>query len=278
MHPPGKAEIVPNHEKDRPFPTNDKDISHARTKMLSEMRDFAEACTAARHSAFQDPRYHTPPRFSGDDIVVTTLGTGSAIPSKYRNVSATHLDIPGTGGVLLDCGEGTLGQLRRRFGPVGLREVYGKLKLIFISHMHADHHLGLQAVLEDRFNVSMRPYGERLTAYQHGFEVPLYIIAPSRIATALKETATWQQPASEEALENVMFLNTARLSARPLYASHDVYGRQHAEAASQDDQVPGSPPADNIPAAAPAQHVAEDILKGARRWPSEDVLGWSPVV
>jgi ribonuclease Z len=69
-------------------------------------------------------------------------------------VSSAHLDIPGVGGVLLDAGEGTLGQLRRRYGPEGLKQIYADLKMIFISHMHADHHLGLHAILEDRFRVS----------------------------------------------------------------------------------------------------------------------------
>jgi ribonuclease Z len=72
-------------------------------------------------------------------------------------VSSTLLDIPGLGGVLLDAGEGTLGQIRRRFGTAGMAEqIYPNLKMIFISHMHADHHLGLRLVLEDRLKVCER--------------------------------------------------------------------------------------------------------------------------
>lgn len=156
MHPAGQAEVVPNHEKDRSMPNNPKAIEAARTAVFlaDDMEPYVKACVKARDAAFRDPRFKAPPTFPGDDIVVTTLGTGSALPSKYRNVSATHLDIPGTGGILLDCGEGTLGQLRRRFGPDGVRKLYSDLKMIFISHMHADHHLGLHAILEDRFKVS----------------------------------------------------------------------------------------------------------------------------
>ena len=50
------------------------------------------------------------------DAEVITLGTGSALPSKYRNVSATLLRVPGYGNYLFDCGENTLGQLFRVFG------------------------------------------------------------------------------------------------------------------------------------------------------------------
>ena len=80
------------------------------------------------------------------DAEVITLGTGSALPSKYRNVSATLLRVPGYGNYLFDCGEGTLGQMKRVFGEE-LPEVLRDLKVIWISHMHADHHLGIASVI-----------------------------------------------------------------------------------------------------------------------------------
>ena len=84
---------------------------------------------------------------SGDAEIIT-LGTGSALPSKYRNVSATLLRVPGRGSYLLDCGENTLGQLRRVYSDEGLKEVLRDLKLIWISHLHADHHLGTVSVIQ----------------------------------------------------------------------------------------------------------------------------------
>ena len=81
------------------------------------------------------------------DAEVITLGTGSALPSKYRNVSATLLRVPGYGSYLFDCGENTLGQLKRVFGSE-LPEVLRDLKAIWISHLHADHHLGTASVIK----------------------------------------------------------------------------------------------------------------------------------
>ena len=75
------------------------------------------------------------------DLSVIPLGTGSSAPGKYRNVSSTLIELPSSN-ILLDCGEGTLGQLFRVFGP-RLEEVLMKIRLIFISHLHADHHLGM---------------------------------------------------------------------------------------------------------------------------------------
>ncbi|MCJ1466390.1 hypothetical protein MMC07_005009 [Pseudocyphellaria aurata] len=82
------------------------------------------------------------------DAEIICLGTGSATPSKYRNVAATLLRVPGAGSYLLDCGENTLGQLKRVFSPAELGEVLHDLKLIWISHLHADHHLGITSVIK----------------------------------------------------------------------------------------------------------------------------------
>jgi ribonuclease Z len=81
------------------------------------------------------------------DAEVVALGTGSAMPSKYRNVSATSIRVPGYGTYLLDCGENTLGQLKRVYGDQ-LPEVLRDLKVIWISHLHADHHLGTVNVVK----------------------------------------------------------------------------------------------------------------------------------
>ena len=82
------------------------------------------------------------------DTEIIFLGTGSALPSKYRNVSGTLLRVPGSGSYLFDCGEGTLGQLSRMYTQDELVEVLQDLKMIWISHLHADHHLGITSVIK----------------------------------------------------------------------------------------------------------------------------------
>ena len=42
--------------------------------------------------------------------------------------------------LLLDVGESTSGQMHRFYGP-NADEVFRKLKAIYISHLHADHHM-----------------------------------------------------------------------------------------------------------------------------------------
>ena len=47
---------------------------------------------------------------------VTFLGTGSSVPSKYRNVTGILVETEPGSYMILDCGEGTLGQLVRLHG------------------------------------------------------------------------------------------------------------------------------------------------------------------
>jgi len=89
----------------------------------------------------------------GPDVEIVTLGTGSALPSKYRNVSATLVRVPGYGNYMLDCGENTLGQLQRVFDPDELRNILKDLRLIWISHLHADHHLGIVSLIKAWYSV-----------------------------------------------------------------------------------------------------------------------------
>ncbi|KAK6125070.1 hypothetical protein DH2020_041186 [Rehmannia glutinosa] len=49
-----------------------------------------------------------------EEVEIVLLGTGSSQPSKYRNVSSIFINLFSKGSLLLDCGEGTLGQLKRR--------------------------------------------------------------------------------------------------------------------------------------------------------------------
>ncbi|KAL3631919.1 tRNAse Z trz4, mitochondrial [Castilleja foliolosa] len=82
-----------------------------------------------------------------EEMEIVLLGTGSSQPSKYRNVSSIFINLFSRGSLLLDCGEGTLGQLKRRFGIQGADEAVRNLRCIWISHIHADHHTGLARIL-----------------------------------------------------------------------------------------------------------------------------------
>jgi ribonuclease Z len=124
------------------------DIEMTRKEMSSEILEEA----ARAHEAISNDQNSIAKWASTvleKDVEITTLGTGSALPSKYRNVSATLLRVPGWGSMLFDCGENTLGQLKRAFTPEEFDELISGLRLVVISHMHADHHLGTVSVIKE---------------------------------------------------------------------------------------------------------------------------------
>uniref|UniRef100_A0A4W6FHS4 Zinc phosphodiesterase ELAC protein 2 n=1 Tax=Lates calcarifer TaxID=8187 RepID=A0A4W6FHS4_LATCA len=106
---------------------------------------------------------------------VVFLGTGSALPMKIRNVSGTLVNISSTQSLLLDCGEGTFGQLCRHYGD-DVDDALSKISTVFISHLHADHHTGLLNLLYQRER-AMTTLGKEFS--------PIYLIAPVQIMTWL---------------------------------------------------------------------------------------------
>ncbi|KAA8540384.1 hypothetical protein F0562_024697 [Nyssa sinensis] len=105
-----------------------------------------------------------------EDMEIVLLGTGSSQPSKYRNVSSIFINLFSRGSLLLDCGEGTLGQLKRRFGVEGADDAVRGLRCIWISHIHADHHTGLARILALRRDLLKRVPHE-----------PLLVIGPRQL-------------------------------------------------------------------------------------------------
>jgi len=91
-----------------------------------------------------------------DSFMVTFLGTGSMYPSKYRNVAGILIHAK-SGFILFDSGEGTVGQLRRRFGKKNSEIILKNLLLIFVSHNHGDHQFGLYQLLQERAKTTNVP-------------------------------------------------------------------------------------------------------------------------
>ena len=107
---------------------------------------------------------------------ITFLGTGSALPSKYRNV-ASALYQQSSYSILLDCGEGTCNQLLRLYPT----SVLYSIKMIVISHSHADHHLCLPLLFDTLAKLKEFDNSNEGEKRLHLDQEPIYLFAPRRV-------------------------------------------------------------------------------------------------
>jgi ribonuclease Z len=156
--------------------------SDKRGEMTKETPRTYEQLTSSAVSSILSQTAASVP-FGATDCTteITLLGTGAACPSKYRNVSAILLRRRTTGfGILMDCGEGTYSQLVRRFGKKDADKIVLSLEIVWLSHIHADHHIGLRRLLERRSELCS---GLNIT------RPPLLVIAPRTMHRVLERYA-----------------------------------------------------------------------------------------
>nr|KAF6455841.1 elaC ribonuclease Z 2 [Rousettus aegyptiacus] len=139
-----------------------------------ELPNFQESVQEYRKTA-QDGPATADKKKQYPEIIF--LGTGSAIPMKIRNVSSTLINISSDKSLLLDCGEGTFGQLCRHYGD-DVDRVLSTLTAVFVSHLHADHHTGLLNILLQR---------ERALASLGKPFHPLLVVAPTQLKPWLQQ-------------------------------------------------------------------------------------------
>ena len=79
--------------------------------------------------------------------------------------------------IMLDCGENSLGQLYKHYGvQVGGRNgdaMLKKVKLVMVSHLHADHHLGVVGLALRRYQVVCASSG-----HEGKSDTKLIVVAP----------------------------------------------------------------------------------------------------
>jgi len=127
-----------------------------RRKSNKKDADGTNATTPANDEFFaKHPGHKVVDDVDENEVVVTFLGTGSAQPAKHRNVTGILLEVEKDGknySALLDSGEGSLGQIYR--SKNGCTKVVDKvlkdMHFAWISHVHADHHVGLPSILSKR--------------------------------------------------------------------------------------------------------------------------------
>jgi ribonuclease Z len=72
---------------------------------------------------------------------IVILGSGGAVPSPQRSLPSVGIRYFGDV-YLFDCGEGTQRQMMIH------RLSYSKVKMIFLTHLHADHYIGIAGLMQ----------------------------------------------------------------------------------------------------------------------------------
>ena len=205
------------------------DVGEVQAEVKREQPEVLEALAAAATPHHDTDVPGCVALGSRSEFEVTFLGTGAAVPSKYRNVTGLYVNLFDRGGLLMDCGkrlarcqhgghvrahgpvvpgippagEGSYGQLKRRFGSVAGDDLLCSLRCIWISHIHADHHVGLPALLAARTRLlgpdcppllvlGPRPLRRALQGYAQLEPMRFYFVEAS--ATAFAATAGAPEP------------------------------------------------------------------------------------
>lgn len=126
------------------------------------------------------------------------LGTSGAGIQKYRNLPAILLN----DSILIDCGEGCLQSL------MNLQIPLVKIKAIFLTHLHADHCLGLVSFLWQK------AFYERENHTKQRISLPIYV--PQNMKTNLMQILNKTYSSFENVLYNVNIIELPERCENPL--------------------------------------------------------------
>lgn len=119
-----------------------------------------------------------------EDIKVTFLGTGNAVPTQLRNHTSILVNYK-SDFFLFDCGEGT--QRQFKFAQAS----FNKITKLFITHWHGDHTLGIPGLLQ---TLAMSEYSKTLEIYgpkgtKHFIEIIEKLMGKIKIKYDVKEVS-----------------------------------------------------------------------------------------
>ena len=137
------------------------------------------------------------------ELTLHVLGSSAATPTRDRNLSSTAIRYRNKI-LLFDCGE----DFQRRFAEAGLK--FNKPLLIFISHFHGDHVLGIPGLLQ--------------TLAHSGYNKTLFIYGPKGTKEFMKACA---RLFVREALEKV-YLNGLKIAQGCDLASEELKNKLEA--------------------------------------------------
>ena len=131
----------------------------SKAATLSDNRDFymwqnvSYATIEAYHDIQSIAKFRLDDELiEGDETYpkIVFLGTSSHASSSIRNQSGILIKLCERESILLDCGQGVLGQFIRFFGEENYMRELVKVKALFISHAHLGHQTGMYSLANQR--------------------------------------------------------------------------------------------------------------------------------
>jgi ribonuclease BN (tRNA processing enzyme) len=174
------------------------------------------------HECHNSSQYVPPP--DPRDPILSFLGTGCATPSKYRSNSAILVQCTEglldpisnnfeqyPWGMLLDAGESACCQLHQLCGSDQQKynDILLNIRIIWISHHHADHHTGLIRLLQEIQRVHATPSLTSESSYQRRWTVDLYNFLHPEIISKKNDTCRVVVIAPENVIRYAEYISCA---------------------------------------------------------------------
>lgn len=174
---------MPKFERKPDMVAKEKFTFSREEALKTALPEYLEIARKARERVEMDESLRELEDIPGKDVEILTLGTGSALPSKYRNVSASMVRFPDGNSLLFDAGENTIGQLKRAFNSEEYPAMMRGVRALYLSHLHADHHLGITSVIKEWVRVV---HGSPTSPPSEDGPY-LFIVAPAKYSLWLRE-------------------------------------------------------------------------------------------
>lgn len=119
-------------------------------------------------------------------------------PSRISYPKKKNTNFSENSSILLDCGEGTCGQIYRYYGTQA-NNIFANIRAVFISHLHVDHYTGCCELIRIRKKLQLNQ------------KSPLFIFATPEFASYLKN---YQKNIDSTAVDYVIISNTDLVSPK----------------------------------------------------------------
>ncbi|KAI1733292.1 beta-lactamase superfamily domain-containing protein [Ditylenchus destructor] len=141
--------------------------------------------------------------------LIVFLGTSSAIATRYRGVSSYLLQLREETYLMIDAGEGTVGQLILLYGPEECERVLCRIRALYFTHSHQDHTMGLfQLIIKRR-----EAFESQGIPYQ-----PLIIVS----GFAIRKSISLFSPIFEDLSKYIVFVDNSVFKKHPSELISDV--------------------------------------------------------